>query len=270
MALLKRNDCEDSPQTKLLDEAGRLCQNLQHSSRSLEKLVKAMEQGRHWGVLLTNIHIVRASVLVHIRSSQYDVACKLLENCRAIEKEELVQLWNEIHYHKAMEKWHKQSLTPVQKFRCRKRNPPPASLCPEGVKNRNYPKEVRHMLQRFAMEMTAKPSRQQREGLARATNLQPQHIYNWFANYRRRQKTRPGQPKEPVQLAGVKDTAPQEKSQPERTEGQKGPAQNTDGLHEGTGLEQMAMPLVTSNSGWEQADRGQVCSSNGTFLLPGR
>ncbi|XP_060105124.1 anomalous homeobox protein [Heteronotia binoei] len=230
LALLKRNDCEDSPQTKLLDEAGRLCQNFQHSSRRivhLEKLVKAMKQGRHWEFLLTNIHVVRASVLVHIHSSQYNLACKLLEGCRAIEKEELVQLWNEIHYHKAMEKWHKQSLTPVQKFRCRQRNPPPASFCPEGVKNRNYPKEVRQILQRFAVEMTSKPSREQREGLARATNRKPQHIYNWFANYRRRQKSRSNQPKQPAQLVGLKDIAHPEKSQAERTEGQKGPTQNT-------------------------------------------
>ncbi|XP_077164612.1 anomalous homeobox protein [Paroedura picta] len=271
MALLQRNDCEDAPQTKLLDEAEKLCQNLQHSSSSLEKLVKAMEQGRHWGFLLSNIHIVRASVHVHIRSGQYDVACKLVENCGAMEKKELVQLWNEIHYHKTMEKYHKPSLTSVQKFRCRKRNPPPASLCPDGVKSRNYPKEVRWILQRFAVEMTTTPNRQQRDVLAHATNLQPQCIYNWFANYRRRQKTKPSPPKE------LNPSTCQEESQAERTEGQKSPAQNTDqpsfghqdGLHVDTGLKQMELPLVSNNPGWEQIDRGQVYSSRGTFMLPG-
>uniref|UniRef100_A0ACB8FZG9 Uncharacterized protein n=1 Tax=Sphaerodactylus townsendi TaxID=933632 RepID=A0ACB8FZG9_9SAUR len=251
LALLKKNDCEDSLQTKLIDEAGKLCQNLLHTSCSLRKLVKVMEQGKHWRFLLTNIHIVRASVLVHIRSSQYDVACKLLENCRAIEKEELVQLWNEIHYQEAMEKWHKQFLTPVQKFRCRKRNPPPASLCPEGVKNRNYPKEVRQVLQKFAMEKTAKPNRQQKEGLARTTNLQLQHISNWFANYRRRQKIRPT-----IAVVRKSDSHPED------------PVQSPDELHEVAGLKPMEMPLASSDPSWGQVVGYQGCSSKETFLFP--
>lgn len=35
------------------------------------------------------------------------------------------------------------------------------------------------------------------EELARAMNLQPTQVYNWFANYRRRQKSRPARGEEP-------------------------------------------------------------------------
>lgn len=44
------------------------------------------------------------------------------------------------------------------------RNPPPVSLCPEGLKNRNYPEEVRQHLVRFAAEVTANPNKKQRVG----------------------------------------------------------------------------------------------------------
>ncbi|NXU63428.1 ANHX protein, partial [Horornis vulcanius] len=109
--------------------------------------------------------------------------------CKAEEKEELVQLWHEIHYRRVMKKQQTDFLTPLQKFRCRKRNPPPISLCPEGLKNRNYSEEVRQHLHRFAAEVTANPDKKQREGLAQDMNLQPTQVYNWFANYRRRQKS---------------------------------------------------------------------------------
>ncbi|NWW42503.1 ANHX protein, partial [Pedionomus torquatus] len=189
MAMLNRNKNKDPPPARLLELAGQLCQELQSSSASLEKLVGAMMGCKHKMYFLTNIHVVRACVFVHIRNRQHDTACGLLEHCKAEEKEELVRLWHEIHYQRIMEKQHMDFLTPLQKFRCRKRNPPPISLCPEGLKNRNYPDEVRRQLHRFAAEVTANPSKEQREGLARDMNLQPTQVYNWFANYRRRQKS---------------------------------------------------------------------------------
>ncbi|XP_009991268.1 PREDICTED: anomalous homeobox protein, partial [Tauraco erythrolophus] len=172
MAMLNRNKTKDPPPAKLLDLAGQLCRDLQSSFPILEKLVGAMMGCKHKMYFLTNIHVVRACVFVHIQ-----------------EKEELVQLWHEIHYRRVMEKHHSDFLTPLQKFRCRKRNPPPVSLCPEGLKNRNYSDEVRQQLHRFATEVTTNPTKKQREGLARDVNLQPTQVYNWFANYRRRQKS---------------------------------------------------------------------------------
>ncbi|NWS92207.1 ANHX protein, partial [Toxostoma redivivum] len=189
MAMLKKNESEHPPPTKLLNLAGQLCQELESSSPSLEELVEAVMECKNKGYFLTNIHVVRACVSVHIHKGQHDAACRLLEYCKAEEKEELVQLWHEIHYQRVMEKHQTDVLTPLQKFRCRKRNPPPISLCPEGLKNRNYSEKVRQCLQRFAAEVTANPDKKQRERLARDMNLQPTQVYNWFANYRRRQKS---------------------------------------------------------------------------------
>ncbi|NWZ83483.1 ANHX protein, partial [Poecile atricapillus] len=186
MAMLKKNENNHPPSTKLLNLAEQLCQELQSSSPNLEKLVGAVMGCKSKTYFLTNIHVVRACVSVHIHKGEHDEACKLLKCCKAEEKKELVQLWHEIHYQRFMEEHKIHFLTPLQKFRCRKRNPPPTSLCPEGLKTRNYPQEVRQHLQRFAAEVTANPNKKQRDGLARDMNLQPTQVYNWFANYRRR------------------------------------------------------------------------------------
>ncbi|NXC23705.1 ANHX protein, partial [Campylorhamphus procurvoides] len=189
MAMLNRNENTDPPPTKLLDLAGELCEALQSFPPALEKLVGVIMGCKHKMHLLTNIHVVRACVHVHVQSGQHDTACRLLEDCKAGEKEELVQLWHEIHYQRVMEKHKRDFLTPLQKFRCRKRYPPPLSLCPEGLKTRSYPEEIRQQLHRFAAEVTANPDKKQREGLARDMNLHPTQVYNWFANYRRRRKS---------------------------------------------------------------------------------
>nr|XP_009685722.1 PREDICTED: anomalous homeobox protein isoform X2 [Struthio camelus australis] len=162
MAMLNRHKNKDPPPAKLLDLAGQLCQDFQSSSPTLEKLVGAIMGCKHKTYFLTNIHVVRACVSVHIHKGQHDTACRLLECCRAEEKEELVQLWHEVHYQQVMEKHRTDFLTPLQKFRCRKRNPPPVSLCPEGLKNRNYPDKVRRELHRFAAEVTTNPNKEQR------------------------------------------------------------------------------------------------------------
>ena len=79
MAMLNRNKNKDPPPAKLLDLAGQLCQDLQSSSPHLEKLVGAMMGCQHKMYFLTNIHVVRACVFVHIHNGQHDTACRLLE-----------------------------------------------------------------------------------------------------------------------------------------------------------------------------------------------
>lgn len=79
MAMLKKNENEHPPPTKLLDLAGQLCRELQSSSPSLEKLVEAMMGCKNKRYFLTNIHVVRACVSVHIHNGQHDAACRLLE-----------------------------------------------------------------------------------------------------------------------------------------------------------------------------------------------
>lgn len=53
--------------------------------------------------------------------------------------EELVQLWNDIHYVLAKRRLGVASLTPVQKFRCRKRYLPAFALVPRGSQGTCHP-----------------------------------------------------------------------------------------------------------------------------------
>lgn len=79
MAMLNRSRDKDPPPAKLLDLAGQLCQDLQSSPPSLEKLVGAVMGCEHKMYFLTNIHVVRACVSFHIHNGQHDAACRLLE-----------------------------------------------------------------------------------------------------------------------------------------------------------------------------------------------
>ncbi|XP_043847683.1 anomalous homeobox protein [Dromiciops gliroides] len=191
LALLEENRASPAPPAELIHLAGRLCQELQDTPPlTLEPLAEAVLGSPHWQYFLSSLDVVRVCVLILAFRGQHQAACRLLEHCSgAGEREQLIQLWNEIHYRKVMEKYHVNSLTPVQKFRCRKRNPPPFSLCPEGVKSRNFSKDVRQKLLGFAARVTTNPNREQRGRLALETGLQVHQIYNWFANYRRRQKS---------------------------------------------------------------------------------
>ena len=42
------------------------------------------------------------------------------------------------------------------------RNPPPLSLCPDGLKSRNFPREVRRKLHDFASSVSTNPSKAER------------------------------------------------------------------------------------------------------------
>ncbi|XP_074125463.1 anomalous homeobox protein [Sminthopsis crassicaudata] len=191
LAVLEEHRASPAPPPELVHLAARLCQELATVPLLLlEPLAEGVLGSPHWQYFLSNIEMVRMCVLVLACQGQYPSACRLLEHCReAGDSEQLIHLWHEIHYRKAMEKYRVGALTPVQKFRCRKRNPPPPSLCPEGMKSRNFSKDVRHKLLGFASRVTMNPNREQRGRLALETGLQVHQIYNWFANYRRRQRS---------------------------------------------------------------------------------
>lgn len=42
------------------------------------------------------------------------------------------------------------------------RNPPPSSLCPEGLRSRNFPREVRQKVRDFASGVSPNPSTDER------------------------------------------------------------------------------------------------------------
>ncbi|ELW66956.1 Homeobox protein ceh-34 [Tupaia chinensis] len=177
------------PPGELVTLAGRLCRDFRDDFAQVQPLVTAILDSRLRPYLLSNVDVASVCTWVLAQQEQLQAACQLLEDCRVPGgSQELVQLWNDIHYRLVLRRLGVSMLTPLQKFRCRKRNPPPASLCPEGLRSRNFSREVRQKLQDFASVVSTNPSRVQRENLALETSLSAEQVYNWFANYRRRQR----------------------------------------------------------------------------------
>ncbi|XP_027369337.1 anomalous homeobox protein [Bos indicus x Bos taurus] len=189
LQLLRGNEGPSLPLSELVTLAGRLCRDLQDDPTQVQSLVTAVLDSQFRLYLLDNADVALVCASVLAQREQHQAACRLLEGCQVPGgSPKLVQLWNDIHYRLAMKKLGVSTLTPVQKFRCRKRNPPPASLCPNGLKSRNFPREVRQKLEDFASGVSTNPSKAEREGLASETHLTTEQVYNWFANYRRRQR----------------------------------------------------------------------------------
>ncbi|XP_012512712.1 PREDICTED: anomalous homeobox protein [Propithecus coquereli] len=205
LTLLRKHEGPCPPPAELVTLVGRLFRDLQDDLAQAQPLVTAVLDSQLRLYLLDNADVALVCARVLEQQEQQQAACRLLEGCRVPGgSQELVQLWNDIHYRLVMKRLGVTVLTPVQKFRCRKRNPPPASLCPEGLKSRNFPREVRQKLHDFASGVSANPSKVQRENLALETSLTTEQVYNWFANYRRRQRALT-QHTEPAQKATAED-----------------------------------------------------------------
>ncbi|XP_040830647.1 anomalous homeobox protein-like [Ochotona curzoniae] len=190
LMLLREHGNTHPPPAELVPLAGSLCHDIQDDLTQMQPLVSAILDSQLCPHLLDNADVALVCARVLAQQEQQQAACRLLEGCRVPGgSRELVQLWNDIHYDLARRKLGVAALTPVQKFRCRKRNPPPAGLCPDGLKSRNFPREVRRRLQDFALAVSINPSKAQRESLALETSLTAEQVYNWFANYRRCQRS---------------------------------------------------------------------------------
>nr|XP_004611065.1 unnamed protein product [Sorex araneus] len=189
LTLLRGTEGSGPSLAELVTLTGRLCRDLQDDPAQVQPLVTAVLDSQIRLHLLDNVDVALVCARMLAQQEQHQAACQLLEGCRTPGgSEELVQLWNDIHYRLVMKRLGVATLTPVQRFRCRKRNPPPPSLCPDGLKSRNFPREVRQKLQDFASGVSTNPSKAEREKLALETNLTAEQVYNWFANYRRRQR----------------------------------------------------------------------------------
>ncbi|XP_027433042.1 anomalous homeobox protein isoform X1 [Zalophus californianus] len=213
LKLLRESGGTGPPLAELVTLAGRLCRDLQDDPAQVQPLVTAVLDSPLRLHLLDNADVALVCARVLARQEQLQAACRVLEGCQVPGgSQELVQLWNDIHYRLVMKRLGVAVLTPVQKFRCRKRNPPPPSLCPDGLKSRNFPREVRQKLHDFASGVSTNPSKAERENLALETNLTVEQVYNWFANYRRRQRALlqrlQSAPEDTVEEPSVRERAP--------------------------------------------------------------
>ncbi|KAM4827773.1 anomalous homeobox protein isoform 2-T2 [Thomomys bottae] len=189
LMLLRKHGASCSPPEELITLAAKLCWDLRDDPTQVQPLVAAVLANQLHLHLLDNGDVVLVCARVLAQQEQLQAACQLLEECRVSGgSQELVQLWNDIHYCLAMRRLGVATLSPVQKFRCRKRNPPPPALCPKIPKSRNFPQEVRQTLKDFASGVSTNPSKAERDTLALETGLTTEQVYNWFANYRRRQR----------------------------------------------------------------------------------
>ncbi|EFB16374.1 hypothetical protein PANDA_012318, partial [Ailuropoda melanoleuca] len=147
LRLLRETGGRGPPSGELVTLAGRLCRDLQDDPARARPLVSAVLDSPLRLHLLDNADVALVCARVLAQQEQHQAACRLLEGCQVPGgSQELVQLWNDIHYRLVMKRLGVAVLTPVQKFRCRKRNPPPRSLCPDGLKSRNFPRDVRRKL----------------------------------------------------------------------------------------------------------------------------
>ncbi|XP_006878193.1 PREDICTED: anomalous homeobox protein-like, partial [Chrysochloris asiatica] len=189
LTLLKESKSTCIPPAELVSLAGRLSQDLHDDLAKAEPLVEAVLGSPRRLFLLDSEDVVLVCVHVLAQKEQYQVACRLLEDCRVPGGSlELVEAWNDIHYRMTMRRLGVAALSPLQSFLCRKRNPPPLHLCPEALGIRSFPRAVQQKLQNFASGVSTYPNKAQREMLASETNLSEEQVYNWFSNYRRKRR----------------------------------------------------------------------------------
>ncbi|KAL3109787.1 hypothetical protein niasHT_013004 [Heterodera trifolii] len=100
--------------------------------------------------------------------------------------EDLAKLWFSAHYEEERQRKHKE-LVPVDKYRIRKKYPPPKSVC-EEEKVYSFTKGDRRILREY-FEKDKYPKTEQKLEIERKTGLSSTQIANWFKNRRQREKT---------------------------------------------------------------------------------
>ncbi|XP_044096972.1 anomalous homeobox protein isoform X2 [Neovison vison] len=221
LRLLRESGGTGPPLEGLVTLAGRLCRDLQDDPAQVQPLVTAVLDSPLRLHLLDNADVALVCARALAQQDQHQAACRVLEGCQVPGgSQELVQLWNDLHYRLVMKRLGVATLTPVQKFRCRKRNPPPPSLCPDGLKSRNFPRDVRQKLHDFASAVSTNPSKAERENLAVEMRLSAEQVYNWFANYRRRRRAllqrRAPVPEDAAVDLRVREAAPERPQPPDQ------------------------------------------------------
>ncbi|XP_064634044.1 uncharacterized protein LOC135491971 [Lineus longissimus] len=172
--------------------AGEMC-NIYRRHARLDDLHRFLASGFFIGNeerFCTNEKFTRALVITRYRQHNFREVTKLLTSCRfTFELEKLVALWDEVHYQMYILEDPSRYLTPLQKFRLRKRYPPPTSICPTGERTSNsLPKAAKAILRQWLCDHTHNPypTIRQKEDLAKLTQLEIHQIRTWFANTRRR------------------------------------------------------------------------------------
>ncbi|GAB1609711.1 hypothetical protein Ahia01_001257000 [Argonauta hians] len=164
-----------------------LC-NLEKFKYWLEKLVK--DNPSLFERLKSNEDFLFSLINLRIYEEKFCDAYELIENGNFENPERFVSLWDKAHY-KQKEKERGTPLTPLLRFRIRKRFPLPRSVCPSGERpSSNLPEHARETLKQWFNNNASYPypSEEEKRNLAVHSGLLLTQVNTWFANARRRKK----------------------------------------------------------------------------------
>uniref|UniRef100_A0A914EC57 Homeobox domain-containing protein n=1 Tax=Acrobeloides nanus TaxID=290746 RepID=A0A914EC57_9BILA len=135
--------------------------------------------------------VLRAYLYALFHMQKFEDLFSLMAQSRFDEKyfEELKLLWYEARYAEDQQR-KKKELGPVDKYRLRKKHPPPRSIW-DGQEVIYSFKENSRMTLRSFYKRNKYPSPEEKREILRQTGLKIQQISNWFKNRRQRDKVGP-------------------------------------------------------------------------------
>ncbi|PIC28750.1 hypothetical protein B9Z55_020563 [Caenorhabditis nigoni] len=106
---------------------------------------------------------------------------------------DLQEIWHYARYKESQLKRGKE-LNPVEKYRLRRKFPPPKTIWDGEETVYSFKDSSRKYLKKFFNDVNQYPNQEQKREISRATGLKVVQISNWFKNRRQRDKTDNGSP----------------------------------------------------------------------------
>ncbi|XP_057291338.1 homeobox protein six1a-like [Hydractinia symbiolongicarpus] len=169
--------------------AAELCDLLvkTHSLDALSVFLDALPDSHDYNC---NESIVRAKIHVALNKKDTKTVYSLIQENQFTDGDNLIPVWDEARYLDE-ERRTKKKLTPLSRFRVRKRYPPPKTICVSGIRKTNtLPREATSYLKTWLMNhiVDPYPSASDKQHLAEISGLSQAQVKTWFANARRRSK----------------------------------------------------------------------------------
>lgn len=122
------------------------------------------------------------------KSKNYAEVYRIMKGFKFTKKyhQELKELWFETHYDEA-QSYRRKTLTPVFKYRIRKKNPPPLTIWDGEQTSYCFRKSTRKLLEE-TFSKSQYPTTLEKQSLVDQTELNEEQICNWFKNHRQRNK----------------------------------------------------------------------------------
>mgnify|MGYP001598094098 CR=1 FL=1 len=132
--------------------------------------------------------VLRARALVAFHAGNFRELYALLESHKFSKDShaKLQAMWLEAHYQEA-ERLRGRPLGPVDKYRVRKKHPFPPTIWDGEQKSHCFKEKTRNLLREWYLQ-DPYPNPAKKRELAKATNLTPTQVGNWFKNRRQRDR----------------------------------------------------------------------------------